>query len=285
MFITGGGGRIGNYVVPALLDSGYAVVNFDGRKQRDERAAFVFGDVRDRAQVASAMRGCDAVIHLAEIAGPAVPVPVDEIFWGNACAGSVVMQSAMDLDLRRIIYTSSCQIYGCWDENSVPPIRLPFDETHPPQPRNVYAMSKVANEGYARYVHERSGMPISIVRLPHVLFDRMLTRTYARKIMEDTGPSDGFETYVHAADAARAFVAALDAGRPGFEVYNIFASDIASGIPLRQRLLRHHPDYPKLPDDWPDYQSPVSTAKAWEQLRWKAQWSFRDFAARILETP
>ncbi|HEX4124534.1 MAG TPA: NAD(P)-dependent oxidoreductase, partial [Tepidisphaeraceae bacterium] len=171
VLVTGGSGRIGNVVVSTLLDRGHAVVNFDCRKQRGGRATFVYGNVRNRSEVAAAMRGCDAVFHLAELAGPALPVPIDEIFWGNTCAGSVVMQSAMDLGIGRLIYTSSCQVYGCWEENSVPPVRLPFDESHPLQPRNVYALSKAANEGFARYVHDRSGIPISIFRLPLVIFD------------------------------------------------------------------------------------------------------------------
>jgi len=280
--VTGGSGRVGNDVVTALLDCGHAVVNFDRRKQRDERATYVFGDVRNRAQVQAAMSGCDVVCHLAEIPGPHLPVAVDEIYWGNACAGAVVMQSAMDLKLQRIIYTSSCQVYGTW-EDGVPPVRLPMDEMHPLQPGNVYALSKVANEGYAQVVHHVSGMPISIFRFPRVMNDWFLTPLMVRKVMEDDGPSDGFETYVHATDAAKAYVAAIDADRPGIEAYNLMADDMASGFPIRPRLLKHHPDFPKLPEDWPDYKSPVSTQKAWEHLHWKAAWNFREYAARVIK--
>jgi nucleoside-diphosphate-sugar epimerase len=282
VLVTGGSGRIGNHVVTALLDRGHAVVNFDGRKQRDERATFVYGDVRNRAEVTAAMRGCDVVCHLAEIAGPAIPVPIDEIFWGNARASAVVMQSAKDLRLQRIIYTSSCQVYGCWEENAVPPIRLPFDETHPLQPRNVYALGKVANEGYAQLVHQTAGIPVTVFRFPRVFYDSLLTPAFVRHQIENNGPTEGFETYVHVTDAARAYVAALDADRPGIEIYNIFTPDIASGFPLRPRLMKHHPHFPALPEDWPDYKCPVSSQKAWEHLRWRATWSFRDYAAGVV---
>jgi nucleoside-diphosphate-sugar epimerase len=227
------------------------------------------------------MRGCDVVCHLAEIAGPRVPVAVDEVYWGNCRAASVVMQSAMDLKLSRIIYTSSCQVYGCW-EAAAAPDRLPMDETHPLRPRNAYALSKVANEAYAELVYRESGMPISIFRFPGVLIDEYLTREMIRGVMGDDGWTDGFETYVHARDAASAYVAAIEADRPGVEAYNLVADEVASGFPIRQLLIKHHPDYPRLPEDWPDFKSPVSSQKAWDQLHWKAAWNFRQHAAGIL---
>ena len=70
------------------------------------------------------------------------PTPRD-VWADNTRAGSVVLQTAADLKLPRVIYTSTCQVYGMWEGASpAVPQRLPFDETHPLAPGNAYAMWK-----------------------------------------------------------------------------------------------------------------------------------------------
>ncbi len=151
----------------------------------------------------------------------------------------------------------------------MPPKYLPFDETHPLAPQNVYALSKVANEKYADFVARQYGLSVAVFRLPWTPPWRY-EDAHLEHIENSRGKIDGFGAYVSAADAARAYALALEQPRPGCEIYHLSAPEIISGEPLATRLA-HRPDYPALPADWPAFKSPVITAKAENHFGWKAQ--------------
>src|SRR5439155_23947143 len=101
------------------------------------------------------------------------------------------------------------------------------------------------------------------------------TQAAAMRAMPDR--TDGFATYLHATDAARAYALALEHPRPGFEAYHFSAAEILSVHPLAGRLAEHHPDYPPLPSDWPAFKSPVLTTKIREHFGWEPAWNWLDF--------
>jgi len=234
--------------------------------------------VRDRQFLHQVMSRCRVVCHLAEIPSARVKAsPQDEIYWGNAQAGSAVMQTAADLKIHRVLYASSCQVYGCWDIGQMPPVRLPLDETHPLRPSNVYALAKICNEEYAGFLHRQTKMPISIFRFPWVLTDTEPPKHFFDWVLRDDGPMHEMGTHIHASDLASAFVAAIAKDLPGCHAYNIFAPEALTMVPVRDRLARHHADYPPLPADWPDFKSVVLADKARNELGWQPKWNFRDF--------
>jgi nucleoside-diphosphate-sugar epimerase len=168
-------------------------------------------------------------------------------------------------------------VYGCWGHGPhvVPPRVLPMDETMRVNPQNVYALSKVANEEYARVVAEQKNLPVSVLRFPWVVMEQPSENWY-RGMERSTGPLEGLGTYLHAEDAAQALERAMESDRRGFQVYHFTADDVFSATPLRERLLRTQPDYPPLPVDWPDYRSPVICDKAKGDLGWKPAFRVRD---------
>jgi len=278
VLVTGGSGRVGAFLVPALLNAGHSVINLDCRRQADDRAEFAFGDVRDRQFVHQVMSHCQVVCHLAEIPSARIKAsPQNEIYWGNAQAGSGVMQSAADLKLRRVLYCSSCQVYGCWDIGQLPPVKLPIDESHPLRPTNVYALAKICNEEYAGLLHRQTKMPISIFRFPWVINETEPSKHFFEWVLRDDGPMHEMGTHIHASDLATAFVAAIEKDLPGCEAYNIFAAEAITNTPIRQRLQKHHPDFPPLPPDWPDFKSVALADKARNDLGWRPKWNFRDY--------
>jgi nucleoside-diphosphate-sugar epimerase len=275
--VTGGSGRVGSVLIRHLLERGYSVINLDRRQASEPLARFVYVDLRLREQVQAALEQVDAVCHLGEIPNANVSLSPDEVYWHNTRCGSVVMQSAADLKLQRVLYTSSCQVYGFWagrGPEKAKPLHLPMDETHLVNPQNVYALSKACNEQYAKLMATTHGLSIASIRLPwvmnHVPLDDLSW------IDKHRGDSDGLGTYLHGDDAARAFVAALENPRPGYEVYHFSATDVISGIPLRQRLAQSSPDFPPLPEDWAPFRSPVLTHKAREHLGWEPQFAIID---------
>lgn len=78
VFVTGSTGRAGKYIVDDLLEHGYDVVGVDQNPPASAYAIRLAGytfktiDVTDYGQVISAMKGCDAVIHMAAITNPIV---------------------------------------------------------------------------------------------------------------------------------------------------------------------------------------------------------------------
>ncbi len=276
VLVTGGSGRIGRWVVRRLLDGGHDVRSLDLAPGEEPGANYIVGDTRRREVVEAALRGCDSLIHLAEIPNAAAPFPSDEIYWRNAQSMATVFKAAADLGIRHAVYSSSCQVYGCWGQNSVAPLRLPIDENTPVNPRNVYAVSKAANELFVQNLARESTLGVSIFRFPWVVTrpDEEQRLTGGRGIAD--GPlGDGLGTFVHASDLARAMEAAVENGHGGCEVYNLASSDVISVIPIGIRLAHHHPDFPRLPADWPEHQSPILLTKAEKMLGWRPQWTFR----------
>jgi len=276
--VTGGSGRVGKFVVRHLLDRGHHVINMDRRSDADERARFEQCDVRSYEDVSAVLSECDAVCHLADIPNVKTGPPLDEVYWSNARSSGVVLQAAADLHLRRVVYTSTCQIYGYAGEGRVPPKYLPVDEAHPSYPSNAYAISKTANEAFAQMTSRCADLPVTIFRLPYVM-EREPDQKFLEGIEHDGGPLDnGMGTFVHGDDCAAAYVAALDSALGGCEVFNICADDVMSIKPIANRLS--HPEFPKLPAGWPALKSPVSSEKAKAKLGWRPQWSFADFFRR-----
>jgi nucleoside-diphosphate-sugar epimerase len=276
--ITGGSGRVGQWVIRALMLRGHDVINLDHRNA-GSGARFVQGDIQDRQWIMPIFAECDAVCHAAEIPGPD-KAEADEIFASNTRSCAIVLKAAADAGVGHAVYCSTCQVYGTWGPGWMAPARFPIDENHPMNPRNVYAVSKVANELFAQEIVRRYGeMGISVFRFPWVIFGPDQEKWMATLAASTGKLGEGMNTFIQGDDLGNAFVLAVEAGRTGYEVFNLAASEILSAIPLAERIARHHPDFPPLPKDWPSMKSPVDIQKAEKILGWRPRWT----AKTILE--
>lgn len=273
--VTGGSGRVGAAVVRELVDRGHSVVNLDLRQAQEPIARFVYLDLRQREILQPVLEQMDVVIHLGELPG-VNGRSHQEVYTTNTAIGAAVLQTAADLKLRRVIYTSTCQVYGTWGGANLPPVTLPMDESHPLRPQNGYALSKVANEAFSRLMSEQTGLRVSAFRLPWVFLDVEPDRIYRWLSRPRRGPSLEMGTYVHTSDVARAYVAAIEADLDGWRVYHLSADDVALSSPLPTMLRDLLPEYPPLPADWGDFASPLITARARDELGWVPQWSIRE---------
>lgn len=281
--VTGGSGRIGSAVVRALAARGHQVVNVDRRPGVDPPVGvrFVYADLRQRFQYQQAFEGADLITHLGEIPHPIGSIPRDELFATNTLIGSGVLQAAADLRIPRVIYTSTCQVYGHWGPDFLrhAPTRFPMDESEPLKPTNQYSLSKVANESYAAFVAHESGTAVTIFRPPWVLATEDLISWRPKFWTRDDRPREGFASYVHVDDLARAYVLATESETlpAGCDAYHFTANDVVSGLPTRERMKQYPETYPKPPTDWPDYQSLVSCEKARRDLGWEPTFSIRSY--------
>jgi nucleoside-diphosphate-sugar epimerase len=268
--VTGGSGNVGRAVVAELVARGLSVLSLDRRAPAEPLSPFIVIDLRDRAAVQRALSQVDAVCHLGEYPN-LCGLPPEEVFAHNTAVASTVFQTAADLRLARVVYASSIQYYGFCGSASAVPRLLPLDESHPPQPQQAYALSKVANESYAALVAMRDGLSIVALRLPWMSDWRLDGSADLSFLDQPTRTLFELGTYLHVRDGATAFAAALLAPRPGFEAYNVMAEGVLSNRPVAEVLREAHPTYPPLPADWPAFRCPYLDARFRSRFGWSPQ--------------
>ena len=162
IFVTGGSGFIATPVVKHLLEKGYKVKVLDIRepKIRHKNLEFVRKSILD--SITSDIEGTDAVFHFAALLGVdnSDKRPLDTMKIN--LEGSVnVFRCALEAGIKRIIYSSSSEVYG-------EPRELPIKEESVKGPVSTYGVSKLASEIYARAFNYELGADIKIVRFFNV---------------------------------------------------------------------------------------------------------------------
>lgn len=121
VLVTGGAGYVGSNLVPKLLAAGCEVSVLDlylygdvfADKKSDSRLTEVKGDLRNAADVARAVAGCDAVIHLACISNdPSFDLDPTLGRSINFDCFRPLVKASKDAGVRRFIYASSSSVYG-----------------------------------------------------------------------------------------------------------------------------------------------------------------------------
>ena len=165
--VTGATGQAGRAVVADLLEHGYDVAATDiAATRHDIKEGVMRADLTDYGQAAEALRGADAVVHLANIPAPGITTPA-VTFNANMTMNFNVFQAAVSLGLSRVVWASSETTLGL--PFDVPPRYAPVDEDHYPLPTTTYALSKVATEAIAGHFAEWSGIPFVALRFSNIM--------------------------------------------------------------------------------------------------------------------
>jgi nucleoside-diphosphate-sugar epimerase len=121
VMVTGGAGYVGSSLIPKLLRNGYEVSVLDLYLYGDVFAHLksnpglreTKGDLRNPADVARALEGCDAVIHLACISNdPSFDLNPDLGRSINFDCFRPLVKASKDVGVKRFIYASSSSVYG-----------------------------------------------------------------------------------------------------------------------------------------------------------------------------
>src|SRR5919201_47143 len=138
ILVTGGRGKVGQFVVQELVNSGHEITVFD-RVAGPERGTvkYLVGDVQDLGQVMEAMQGTEAVIHLAAIHNPNITTAA-VTYQTNVVGSFNVHQAAFRLGIKRVVSASSNAVVGWSYSQNFMPDYLPIDEEHPLRPEDPY---------------------------------------------------------------------------------------------------------------------------------------------------
>ncbi len=165
ILVTGGAGYIGSHAVKQLLEQNYEVVVLDNlstghRQAIDKRAYYLQGDVKDEHVLEQLFTfyPIDGVMHFAAncLVGESVERPL--IYYENNVAATVtLLKVMMRHQIKRMIFSSTCAVYG------VPDVDI-IDEACPPSPINPYGRSKWMVEQMLRELSEAYGLSFIALR-------------------------------------------------------------------------------------------------------------------------
>jgi len=174
--VTGGAGFIGSHLVERLMGEGVDVRVLDnfsvGSRENLEAVAshieLVEGDVRDYKLMCESMRGIEVVFHQAALCSVAQSVEDPKNTNAVNIGGTLnVLLAARDEGVRRVVYASSCSVYG--DTTA-----LTKQETQIPAPASPYAVTKLAGELYCRNFYQLFGLQTFSLRYFNVFGPRQV---------------------------------------------------------------------------------------------------------------
>lgn len=249
VLVTGASGLMGAYVVAELTGKadidGFDIV---APAESSPISRFVQGNIEDFDSVKEAVRGCDAVVHVA--ARPNIwSGKGHEIIRTNVTGTWNVLKAAEDEGVKRVIVTSSDSVVGftVLEGSMIPPEYLPIDNQHPLHPTDAYALSKVLCEQTARAFLERGKLEVTVLRPVYVLYPEFECEVVARAADPENyrGPAAGGRQpagggvmwhYIDPRDLARAFRLALEAKEPQFGPFFICGPNTLAPEPTIERL-------------------------------------------------
>jgi UDP-glucose 4-epimerase len=235
VLVTGGAGFVGATLVRRLVASGYRVRALDNLSTGDAAhlegvdAELVLGDIRDGDAVEGALKGLDAVIHLAA-AGSVIGSIADPManFEANVLGTFQVLDAARRAGVERTVQASTG---GALIGDATPPV----NEQSLPKPLSPYGASKLAGEGYAHAFAKAYGLRTVAVRFgnvygPWCARKRGVINVYFESLHDGVpliiyGDGTASRDYVHVSDIAQALQLALEKDVPGGTVVHA-----ASGV-------------------------------------------------------
>lgn len=153
ILITGGAGFIGSHLVAHFQDSDGEIRVLDNLRTgshenlRGLRHTFIEGSVTNPDILAEAMRGVDAVFHLAALVSVAESVEQPfETAQINVIGLLNTLEAAKAAGVKKFVLASSAAIYG---DNPV----VPKTEDMLPEPKSPYAITKLDGEYYLNLYH------------------------------------------------------------------------------------------------------------------------------------
>ncbi|MDF1683494.1 MAG: NAD-dependent 4,6-dehydratase LegB [Legionellaceae bacterium] len=245
ILVTGADGFIGSHLVETLVRSGHNVKAFVlynafnswgwlDQCAPDVKGKFeIFsGDIRDPYGVKEAMKGCDAVMHLAALIAIPYSYHSPDTYVDTNIKGTLnILQAARELGVERVVHTSTSEVYGTAQF-------VPITEEHPLQGQSPYSASKIAADQLAYSFYTSFGLPVVIARpfntygprqSARAVIPTIITQIAKGKRQIHLGAISPTRDFNYVQDTVAGFVAALNATQGLGEMIN-FGSNFEISI-------------------------------------------------------
>ena len=237
VIVTGADGFIGSHLTEELVRQGYEVRAFVlynsfnswgwlDRCAPDVKGKFeVFaGDIRDPHGVRAAMRGCDAVLHLAALIAIPYSYHSPDTYVDTNVKGTLnVVQAARELAVSKVVHTSTSEVYGTAQF-------VPITEDHPLQGQSPYSASKIGADQIALSFHTSFGTPVTVLRPFNTYGPRQSARAVIPTIVTQIasgkrniklGALHPTRDFSFVEDTVRGFIAAMNCDANDGQIVNV----------------------------------------------------------------
>lgn len=254
ILVTGAEGFIGSHLTEELVKRGYDVRAFilynsfnnwgwleDLPDDIMEHVEVFAGDVRDPNGVLEAMKGCDAVFHLAALIAIPFSYHSPDTYVDTNIKGTLnVLQAARKLDLDRVLVTSTSEVYGTAQY-------VPIDENHPYQGQSPYSATKIGADRLAESFYCSFDLPVTIVRpfntygprqSARAVIPTIITQLLAGKEEIELGSLTPTRDFNYVKDTANGFIDIYESPKTIGEEINIATQQEISIGELAEELIK-----------------------------------------------
>jgi len=305
ILITGGAGFIGSHLVERLAGPNQVVI-FDNMHRdaisktellNKEEVELIKGDVLDAEAVNKAVEGCDAVVHLASIAGvdTVIKAPVRTMQVGLAGTMNVLTSAAKNPKIKRFIDFSTSEVFGRYaykvTEGDITQLGVVGEA------RWTYAVAKLATEHFAMCYYKEQGLPAISIRPFNIYGPRQvgegavhnfIVRALAGESLKIHNEGGQIRAWCYVDDIVEALLLCLTNEHAVGHVFNIGnARSVVTIHMLAREIIRLSQSNSKL--DFVQWENPdvelriPSVAKAKEILGFEARCELEEGLSRTID--
>ena len=254
VLVTGADGFIGSHLTEELVKKGYTVKAFvyynsfnswgwlDTLPSEIMNNVEIFqGDIRDPNGVREAMKGCKAVFHLAALIAIPFSYHSPDTYVDTNIKGTLnVLQAARELDVDKILITSTSEVYGTAQY-------VPIDEKHPFQGQSPYSATKIGADRLAESFYRAFNTPVTIVRpfntygprqSARAVIPTIITQLLAGKTEIKLGSLTPTRDFNYVKDTAHGFISIYESDKTVGQEINIATQKEISIGQLAEELIR-----------------------------------------------
>ncbi|HEY3107746.1 MAG TPA: NAD(P)-dependent oxidoreductase [Chloroflexota bacterium] len=160
VLITGAAGRIGSSLAEQLKDRYELRLHYHNTVPEEPPVDDVhIADIAQYDQIAPAMAGIDAVVHMA--GDPRTSASWEDVRERNIVGVYNVYESARRAGVRKVVFASTNHVMGMYDRDRQWPIYAGL----PPRPDSLYGVSKAFGETLGRWFADQHGLAVICLRI------------------------------------------------------------------------------------------------------------------------